>query len=111
MALIDIETPKPQKRQMNRNFEGPRLLVHKIGYTLIPDGQMKTAHICAENFIAAERVLIANMPKGQRFNINNYSDTEFEVCAFSPVIEKQLYKSFQNKFDPLTDENIKKRLK
>jgi hypothetical protein len=98
MALIDIELPKVQNPKMRRNFDGPRLLVHKIQYEILPAGMMKTAHIVAENFIAAEKLLITEMG-GREFKVISYSDSEFEICAFTPAIEKALYKMFQNKYD------------
>jgi hypothetical protein len=98
MSLINIENPKVQNPKMRRNFEGPRLLVHKIQYEILPDGMMKTAHIIAEDFLTAERLIFSEM-KGQKIHIISYSDSEFEICAFSPAIEKQLYRSFQNKYD------------
>jgi hypothetical protein len=98
MSLINIENPKVQNPKMRRNFEGPRLLVHKIQYEILPDGMMKTAHIVAQNFLAAERLLISEMDGGP-FKVISYSDSEFEICAFTPEIEKALYKMFQNKYD------------
>jgi len=98
MSLINVEIPETPKPNMSRNFEGPRLLVHKIQYEIMPDGMMKTAHIIAENFVTAERLIFSEM-KGQKIHIISYSDSEFEICAFSPAIEKELYRSFQNKYD------------
>jgi len=111
MSLINIETPEVQKSKMNRNFEGPKLSVHKIQYTLMPDGLQKTAHIIAEDFLTAERVLVSAFPPGQKFHINSYSDSEREICAFSPSIKKELYLVWKEDYDPLTSKNIKKRLK
>ena len=98
MSLINVEIPETPNPKMRRNFDGPRLLVHKIQYEIQPAGMMKTAHIVAENFLAAERLLISEMG-GREFKVISYSDSEFEICAFTPEIEKALYKMFQNKYD------------
>ena len=114
MSILENAERLKAESTVKRNFDGIRLLVHRLRYTINPgdwENETRTAFIIGENFQAAERVLVEHMPKGKRFQIDEQGDSVIEIHALTPAIKKQLYRMLKNEFDPTTPNNIQKRLK
>ena len=103
--VVNHENEKPVKikNEPRRNFEGKRLFVHRIQYETCPGdffkSQNRKANILAETFEEARQMLHASM-NGADYNISNSCDSELEIHAISPVLMKEIWKSWNRKFDP-----------
>ena len=110
--MISLEPVKNQERKVTRNFEGIKLIVHKLKYTLNPgawESQDKTVYILAKNFQEAERLVEDNLPRGTRFNISEMSDGFMEIHAISESVKEKLYEILRPEFEK-KKENLSDRL-
>ena len=99
--MIDIE-PTKTERTVTRNFEGIKLLLHRIKYSLDPGewtSQDKTCYIMARDFKEAERVVVDALPRAKRFQITEMSDSCIEVHAISESVKEKLYEILRPQFE------------
>jgi len=105
--MIDIE-PVKTERTVKRNFDGIKLVVHRIKYTLDPgewESVEKTAYILGRDYKDAERLIVDSLPKNKRFLISEMSDGFMEIHAITPAVKEKLYEILRPEF-----ENKKKKL-
>ena len=99
--MIDIE-PVKTERTVKRNFDGIKLIVHRLKYTLDP-GEWhsvdKTAYVIAKDFKDAERLIVDALPKDKRFQISEMSDGFMEIHAISPAVKEKLYEILRPEFE------------
>ena len=113
MSILENYEEVKNQTTVKKNFDGIKLLVHRIKYTIDPgdwDSEVRTALIIGENYQAAENLLIQHMPKGRKHQINEMGDSLFEIHALTLGIKKQLYRMLQNEFDPTSRDNSIKKL-
>ena len=100
--MIDIEPVATTERPVKRNFEGIKLIVHRLKYTLDP-GEWhsvdKTAYVIAKDFKDAERLIVDALPKDKRFQISEMSDGFMEIHAISPAVKEKLYQILKPEFE------------
>jgi hypothetical protein len=113
--MINIEPIRNTERPVKRNFDGIKLIVHKIKYTLDPGewhSQDKTCHILAKDFKDAERLIVSALPKDKRFQISEMSDSFMEIHAISDSVKEKLYEilkpEFENKKAKLSDRLLRR---
>ena len=110
MTILENTQKTKSTRIVRRNFDGVKLLVHRLKYTLDPgawDNETRTAFIIGEDFKSAERLLIENMPPGKRWQIDEMGDSVFEIHALTPEIKRRLYNilkpEYENEKEKLSD--------
>ena len=100
--MINIEPVKIEKPVANRNFQGIKLMVHRIKYTLDPgewESVEKTAYILGKDYKDAERLIVDSLPKDKRFLISEMSDGFMEIHAITPAVREKLYEILRPEFE------------
>ena len=101
---------------VKRNFDGIKLLIHRIKYTLDPgewESCEKTAYILGKDYKDAEMLIVNALPKGTRFQISEMSDGFLEIHAITPAVKEKLYEilkpEFENKKEKLSDRLLRRK--
>jgi len=106
LPVTPEEHENKPKSELNRNFEGPRIYVHRIEYdTNAGDfykSERRVAFIAAETYEIAKALLFKSFKPGSNNQLTSETSHEFEIHGISLVLKKALFEQWKKEFEPLS---------